>query len=57
MKVVENHPKMLKENKKIFNIGFKTWLYSHFPKRMEQPKWFHSDQVVRISDVVLFIKK
>ena len=38
MKVVENHPKMLEENKKILNIGFKTWLYSHFPRRIEQPE-------------------
>ena len=56
MKVVGNHLKVLEENKKIFNIWFETWLISHVPKLMEQPKWFRSDQDAKICDVVLFIK-
>ena len=44
MKVVGNHPRVLEENKKIFNIWFETWLISHILKLMEQPKWFHPSQ-------------
>ena len=56
MKVVGNHLKVLEENKKIFSVWFETWLISHIPKLMEQPKWFRSDQDKKICDVVLFIK-
>ena len=56
MKVVGNHLKVLKENKKIFSVWFETWLISHVPKLMEQPKWFRSDRDVKICDVVLFTK-
>ena len=56
MKVVGNHLKVLEKNKKIFNVWFETWLISHVPKLMEQPKWFCSDRDVKISDVVLFTK-
>ena len=38
MKVVGNHLKVLKENKKIYSVWFETWLISHVPKLMEQPK-------------------
>ena len=43
MKVVGNRLKILEENKKIFNIWFETWLISHVPKLMDQPKWLCSD--------------
>ena len=56
IKVVGNHLKVLEENKKIFNVWFETWLISLVPKLMEQPKWFCSDQDLKIWDVVLFIK-
>ena len=56
MKVVGNHLKVLKENKKIFNVWFETWLILHVPNLMEQPKWFCSDRDVKICDVVLFMK-
>ena len=56
MKLVGNHLKALKENKKIFSVWFETWLIFHVPKLMEQPKWFRSDQEVKICDVVLFTK-
>ena len=56
MKVVGNYLKVLEVNKKIYSAWFKTWLISHVPKLMEQPKWFRSDQDVKICDVVLFTK-
>ena len=56
MKVFGNHLKVLEQNKKILNIWFETWLISHVPKLMEQPKWFRSDWDVEICDVVLFTK-
>ena len=56
MKVVWNHLKVLEVNKKICSVWFETWLISHVPKLMEQPKWFHSDRDVKICDVILFTK-
>ena len=56
MKVFGNYLKVLEQNKKILNIWFETWLISHVPKLMEQPKWFRSDWDVEICDVVLFTK-
>ena len=56
MKVAGNYLRVLEENKKIFNVSFETWLISHVPKLMEQPKWFQSDRDMKIFDVVLFTK-
>ena len=56
MKVGGDHLKVLEENKKIFSVWFETWLISHVPKLMEQPKYFCSDRDVKICDVVLFTK-
>ena len=56
MKVIGNHTKILEENKKIFNVWFETWLTSHVPKLMDQPKWFRNDRDVKICDVILFNK-
>ena len=44
MNVTGSTQKIIEENKKIFNSWFETWLTSHVPKLMHQPKWFQSDR-------------
>ena len=36
---------------------FERWLISHVPKLVDRPKWFDSDDDVKVGDVVLFLKK
>ena len=57
MEVTDKFQKIIEENRKIFNIWFESWLISHVPKLMHQPKWFQSDRDLKICDIVLFTKK
>ena len=55
--VVCNSPsKLMKENLKIYNAWFESWLLNHVPKLMEQRKWFEGDKNLQVGDVVLFTK-
>ena len=55
---VTNDPsKIFTENTNIFNAWFETWLTSHVPKLMAQPKWFTTKHHIKEGDVVLFLKK
>ena len=40
IEVTGNPDKILKENRRIFNLWFETWLISHVPRLMNHPKWF-----------------
>ena len=51
----ENPSRVLKENEKVYDAWFETWLLVHVPKLMKQQKWFKSDDL-SIGDVVLFTK-
>ena len=51
----DNPTRILRENEKIFNAWFETWLLVHVPKLMSQSKWFESDTVT-VGDIVLFTK-
>ena len=55
--VVSDPSKFFIENAKIFNSWFETWLTSHVPKLMNQPKWFRTDYDIKVGDIVLFLKK
>ena len=55
--VVNDPSKFFVENTKIFNAWFETWLTSHVPKLMKQPKWFRTEYDIKVGDVVLFLKK
>ena len=57
MEVTGNPQKILKENKQIFTTWFETWLISHIPKLLQQPKWFHTERDTKICDIVLFLKQ
>ena len=47
--------KIMRENEKVFDAWFETWLLVHVPKLMKQHKWFDSDSVA-VGDIVLFTK-
>ena len=53
--VTGNPSSFLKDNKKIFNCWFESWLISCVPQLIKQPKWFNSDINLKC-DVVLFLK-
>ena len=49
--------KIITANKNTFNTWFETWLVSCVPKLMPQPKWFGSDDELKVGDIVLFLKR
>ena len=52
------HPdKVLEDNERVFNAWFELWLSVHVPKLIVQPKWFKSDENLKIGDIVLFLKQ
>ena len=54
--ITNDAERIIEDNRKIFNTWFETWLTSHVPKLMHQPKWFRTDVDVRVGDIVLFLK-
>jgi hypothetical protein len=57
LQLTTNLAKILKQNLQIFTTWFETWLITHVPKLMDQPKWFKNDRDINIGDIVLFTKK
>jgi len=57
MKTTSDPDKFLKANSKIFNAWFETWLQSHLPSLMYQPKWFNTSYDIQVGDIVLFLKQ
>ena len=55
--VTHQADKFLKLNVQIFNAWFESWLISHVPKLMKQPKWFDNDRDISEGDIVLFLKQ
>ena len=55
--VTDDPSKFFEANEAIFNTWFETWLTSHVPKLMTQPKWFDSQYHLKEGDIVLFLKK
>ena len=54
MVVCDNPSKVMKENLKIYNAWFESWLLNHVPKLMDQNKWFNGDNNLQVDDIVLF---
>ena len=48
--------RMLQLNSNIFNAWWEAWLVSALPRIVPQPKWFKTDEHLKIGDVVLFRK-
>ena len=57
MEVTGNPDRISKENRKIFNSWFETWLISHVPRLMNHPKWFSTDHDMKTCDVLLLLKQ
>jgi len=57
LQLTTNPTKFLKQNLQIFTTWFETWLITHVPKLMHQPKWFQNDRDIKVGDIVLFTKK
>ena len=57
MTITKSPEKFLFINEKLFSTWFKCWLISHVLKLMYHPKWFQTDRVVKVGDVVLFLKQ
>ena len=55
--VTSDPSKFFGANEAIFNTWFETWLVSHVPKLMSQPKWFSSSYDLKQGGIVLFLKK
>ena len=53
--VSKNPTQMIKENTKIYDAWFESWLVNHVPKLMKQTKWFRHENL-HVGDVVLFKK-
>ena len=56
MITLQDPSKLLKENQKIFNTWFESWLLNHVPNLMHQQKWFNGNNTIQVGDVVLFTK-
>ena len=48
--------KLIQANSEIFRLWFESWLISYVPTLVQQPKWFNSDEDIKIDDVILFLK-
>ena len=48
--------RLLKENQKVYNAWFESWLLNHVPKLMNQEKWFSTSHNIQVGDLVLFAK-
>lgn len=46
--------RILQLHSDVFNAWWEAWLTSAVPKIVPQPKWFNSDEDIKIGDVVLF---
>ena len=57
LNVTCNLSDFLRDNKRIFNSWFESWLVSCVPQLIKQPKWFNSDFNLSEGDVVLFLKE
>ena len=49
--------KIIRRNGEIINAWFEYRLTSYVPKLISKPKWFKSDEDLKVGDVVLFLKK
>lgn len=52
MVAVRKPSKMMKENQKIFEAWFESWLINHVPKFMTQSKWLNTSRNVQVGDII-----
>ena len=56
MVTVRKPSKLMKENQKIFEAWFESWLINHVPRLMTQSKWFNTSRNIQVGDIILFTK-
>ena len=56
LEVTDQWDRILQSNYDIFNSWWEMWLISALPKLVPKPKWFRSDEHLKIGDIVLFNK-
>ena len=49
--------RFIRDNERIFNSWFNSWLISYVPSLMRQQKWFTDDKMLAVGDIVVFHKK
>lgn len=57
LNVTSSPAKFFKDNQRIFQSWFESWLISYVPNLMNHPKWFSSSRNTKPGDVVLFLKR
>ena len=50
------YDKIIGANNEIFRIWFKCWLTEYVPLLMRQQKWFKSDRILVVGDIIMFKK-
>ena len=53
---LQSPSRLMRENRKVYDTWFKSWLLNHVPNLMHQPKWFNGSNNVCVGDVVLFTR-
>lgn len=53
---LQSPSRLMRENRKVYDTWFESWLLNHVPNLMHQPKWFNGSNNVCVGDVVLFTK-
>jgi hypothetical protein len=48
--------RILQQNSDIFNAWWELWLVAALPKLMPKPKWFKTDEHLKVGDIVLYNK-
>ena len=54
--ITDKVDRILRLNSDIFETWWETWLVSAVPKLMPKPKWFRTDEHLKVGDVILFAK-
>jgi len=56
VELISNPNKIIEENRKIYAAWFENWLPSHVLKLTKQKKWLSTSDVIKVGDIVLFLK-
>ena len=56
LEVTHDVSKLIEQNDNIFKVWFQAWVTSCVQHLTFQPKWFKSDEDIKVGDVVLFLK-
>ena len=55
-KASDSFKQILQTNLNIYTTWFKSWLISCVPNLIDRPKWWNSDENIKVGDIILFLK-